>query len=724
MEIAWTTPPSSQYNHDVSYRSFKPTDREPSLRRRWFPVPSAILPFGTRLYLLLLLLIAACSSGPPSSTEEDTTETNPSQEIALEFDWAPLPLSYSVTELQGYAYLGLGDELVILDVGDPAEPTEIGSITLAAPVRDILVSDKLAFVAGGPSGLHIVDVTSPDKPRLLSNIPTEDGCEAVAYSSPYLYTAARTAGLLVFDVSMPQRPRQLSSLPILEEAMDVKTKDSLALVAASFGGLRLVDVSDPKEPREIGFATRGSYDQGYAWSVAVQNDLAYVANVEIGLRSVDISNPSEAKTEGLYGLATYVDRPYAPVSVAVEGRYAYLADQAAGLRIVDVSDPEEMEEISQIDIPGWAMDVEIAGNRAFVASKSGGLRIIDISEPIRPVEIGFYDPSVVAKDVHIADGRCFLVDSNRLIRTVDISDLRQPRQVDGHPSNASAIVAGKEHLYVADSDGIKIIRTPSPQRMAEVASFSFPSVKSLSLEGNFLHALNDAGVVLRVDVTRPEEPQIQGEIDTVSLSKDQGIMSGTSFSLGEAETHYMDDSRLYVAVGNRLLTFDINDWKKPVFTGEATFHGRAWSMWSKETNLLLLTDTGLFLFEASESGAPIPAASSRTRAIAGTVHSERNELWIVEITGRVRGFHFDNGGILEEIGLIDLPCRITGVSYWQEKLFLAAGENGLQVLDISDPTSPRLTGGWTSTRNSRLRDADGNEMASPHFSRGFPKQVK
>src|SRR5262249_40183417 len=113
-----------------------------------------------------------------------------------------------------------GSSLSVLDVSDPAHPTEAGSLDLVGAI-DVALSGQIAYVAAyGSAGLRVVDISDPAH-------PTERG----AYSLP------------------PEQEGLVSAVAV---------SGNQAYLAGTFG-LRIIDVSDAAHPNEIGaFASAGN----------------------------------------------------------------------------------------------------------------------------------------------------------------------------------------------------------------------------------------------------------------------------------------------------------------------------------------------------------------------------------------------------------------------------------------------------------------------------------
>ena len=138
----------------------------------------------------------------------------------------------------GYAYVGVGPRLLILNVSNPFHPVLVGqSPVLPTFVESVRVVGDFAYVTKGYGGLHIIDVSDPANPVWRG-----------AYDTP-------------------------------GEAKDVSVAGSLAYVADQTSGMQIIDVSNPANP-----TLRGGYvTPGFAYGVSALGSLVYVADGEDGL---------------------------------------------------------------------------------------------------------------------------------------------------------------------------------------------------------------------------------------------------------------------------------------------------------------------------------------------------------------------------------------------------------------------------------------------------------
>ena len=273
--------------------------------------------------------------------------------------------------------------------------------------QGLVVSGGYAYVADSENGLVIVDIGDPTGPTQVGHYDTAGDAYSVAVSGGYAYIADWDNGLVIVDISDPMDPTEEGRCNITGAAVGVAVSGEYAFVAAFTNGLVIVNISDPTNPKE-----EGRYDTGgYAVGVAVSDDYAYVGSGDLVI--VDISDPTDPIEEGRYDTAEWA------YGVSVSGGYVYVADGDNGLVIVDISDPTDPMEEGHYDTAGQAYEVSVCGGYAYVADYDNGLVIVDISDPTNPKEEGHYDTAGQAYDVSVNGGYAYVADYENGLVIVD-----------------------------------------------------------------------------------------------------------------------------------------------------------------------------------------------------------------------------------------------------------------------------------------------------------------
>ncbi len=279
---------------------------------------------------------------------------------------------FDVAVAGDHAYLGQGQDLVILDISDVAALSEVGRVSSVSEIYGIAVSGDHACIANGENGIAMVDISNPSSPTILGSYDTDGFARDVAMSGNYAYVADGI-GLVIVDISVPSSPTLTGTYDTIGFATGVTVSDNYAYVADDgkgifdgSNGLAIVDISDPSSP-----TLAGTYDAIYAYGSAVSGNYAYVADYS-GLVILDVRDPSVPVLAGSYFSNGDSN------GVAVSGNYTYVAD-GSGVFIVDVSDPSSPVYMGNYD-GAHAYNVAMDDNYAFVADSSNGLVIFTISD--------------------------------------------------------------------------------------------------------------------------------------------------------------------------------------------------------------------------------------------------------------------------------------------------------------------------------------------------------
>jgi uncharacterized repeat protein (TIGR01451 family) len=234
-----------------------------------------------------------------------------------------------------------------MDLTDPANPTQAGSVDTPGYAQDVVVSGTTAHVADGSKGLAVVDVATPGHPMILKQLP----------------------------------------LPGSGYAWAVALQGNFVYLAAGNGGLQIVNVSDPGKPSLVG---GGFKPAGVSvWGLAVEGEYVYLAAGERGVRVVNISDPADPREEGLVIadvttpaspviVETYTGLPGAVTNVAVSGRHALVATED-DVYVLDTSvpaSPVPRVSFAIHETEGIPADVAV-GDAVLVADFDGGLRVFN-----------------------------------------------------------------------------------------------------------------------------------------------------------------------------------------------------------------------------------------------------------------------------------------------------------------------------------------------------------
>lgn len=187
-----------------------------------------------------------------------------------------------------YLYGAANGRLAIVDVSNPASPAEVGAANLSdiTSVGDIAVEGQYAYLGrydedsnSQLQGLTILNVSNPASPTEVGSFTTSGGTYADVYdvdvAGSLVYLAASDAGLRIVDVSNPSSPVEVGSHSFAAKSVTVSGR-----YAYVTDGLRLgiFDISDVTNPIQI-----GAFQMSGAADVLLVGDLIYLANGYGGL---------------------------------------------------------------------------------------------------------------------------------------------------------------------------------------------------------------------------------------------------------------------------------------------------------------------------------------------------------------------------------------------------------------------------------------------------------
>ncbi len=332
--------------------------------------------------------------------------------------------------------------LYAYDVANPAAPSQLGYASLPDLCTELVIEGDRVYVtvAGYESfrGVKVIDISDPDEPAEIGSIATPGFPQTACTIGDTLFVADKSA-LLVFDVSRPDSPLELGSYspPGGTSSFDqVDVQGAYAYVLESLFGLRILDVSDLAAIHEV--ATVPHYETSVIFSpIRVSGDFAYYlqngdasGKALVILDVTDPTSPLVISSHGLPGDWWFYGFDY-------DGGRVCIARGTCGLSILDVSAPGAITELGCYQPYGLNLGVAAAGDYAFVSTQNDGenLIIYDTSDPTAPAEVNALSFPGRPKWISVRGERLYVpgVEVNCVpeVSVLDVSNPAEP-QVVGH----------------------------------------------------------------------------------------------------------------------------------------------------------------------------------------------------------------------------------------------------------------------------------------------------
>jgi hypothetical protein len=423
-------------------------------------------------------------------------------------------------------------------------------------------------------------------------------------------------------------------------------------------------------------------------------------------------------------------------SVRLAGTTAYLTDGSAGVQILDVSDPASPVSIGKFDSPGSAVELQLAGNRAYLADGDHGMAILDLTNPTAPVVLGTYNPGVLCLDVKVVGNRAYLACADAGLHIVDITDPANPVQLGAYlPTSAEWFpwanklqVVGNV-VYLATGFFV-VVDVSDPTNPVELSRWDKTVVPDCRVSGNRLYlATGDDGVVV-FDVTTPANP--------VRLTKVPAP--------GGAYATLLQGNRVFTHSG----VVDVSNPVSPVLLGR--YPQMAWGdqgitvvgdlvylpsgatrlsilrmqtgepqslSWNSPEHRVIPVGRSEPVGAVSNSGLPVTA-----QVVSGPATIQDGQITVtgpgkIELKLEQSG----NGTFLpvaetrfinerftgfSEVGMHLFRTNAYGARVVGGRAFVGNDGEGLRILDVSDPTQPRLISTVPTTNQVFEADVVGN----------------
>ncbi len=254
-----------------------------------------------------------------------------------------------IAKYSNYLYVSHSSGVKVLDISNPASPTQVGSVLALGEINDLTVADGKLYVVQKEYGLRVYGLSTPSAPNLLGTFNPRGRNWRCRVRGNYAYVASDSAGVRVINVANPAAMYEEGFYDPTGMVYDIALEGNYAFVAAGTQGLLVLDISNPAGPYML--TSMGTTNP--AIGVDSRNSVAYVTTsydrlnifyfVGARLSLAGFHRPANLRNEVFWG--NDFTRP------AVDaGDYVYLGCGALGL--VQISTPiSSVEEIGTGNIP-------------------------------------------------------------------------------------------------------------------------------------------------------------------------------------------------------------------------------------------------------------------------------------------------------------------------------------------------------------------------------------
>jgi len=485
----------------------------------------------------------------------------------------------------------------------------------------------------------------------------------------------------------PTATSQPSATPLSDEQQSLPTQTAL-----------------PATPQVTGEVTLEIVGQagGALTAMAVAGKAAYLG---LGPRLVvlDVSNPSAPAVVGQSELLPSVAR-----SIAVAGDQVYWLSADGRLLILDVSNPADPRQVAEIPVSPAAQILSLQDSLAYLIGEAcvqdvckGRLGIVDFSDPVHPQEVGFWEMPGPVAGMRIAGKLAYIAHQAGLL-VLDVSDPAQPQEVGSLASKyVSSAAFSQNHAYLF-GEGLQVIDLSEPANPRQVGSWKpEPGVYNVNVaatDGEKVYGFETFGEfgfcassLYVIDVSNPVEPRQVGKVEEALVVEC-------------AQAARVDGGRLYVAGWNGLSIVDVSG--QPRLLGAfktlslGSFVGLAISdqyvYWGND-----LMPESLYVFDVHDPAQPQAYGPFPPSWTSGLIYA-KGYLYAPVWEAGVSVLDVSNPTqprIVASVTTEDLRGASGNAAFADPYLYVTLGEQGLQVVDVSHPARPALMGRYSIAKS-------------------------
>ncbi len=411
----------------------------------------------------------------------------------------------------------------------------------------------------------------------------------------------------------------------------------------------------------------------YMYDVEVHDEYAYILSNGDGMLVVDIQDRANP-----VALEIWDDASYLLHALWHEG-LLLVVDEYDGLYILDPSDPTDLTTLSNVPVLGYELNNVAAQNNLVVLAEDGLLRVIDISVPSAPVLRGTLDMS------DDPEGMCFdPLDDTLLyvavigggVIVVDLGNPDDPMLVGAESwADASAydVECSDGYLYIADYDNGLVV--------CQANGATDPSFLGMHAFGN------GYGYPLEVEVG-----------------------NGYAFLSGD------------YAGG---VAFDITNPANPTETALFGLDSYVYNIDLCGDYLYLTVEGyGVFIFDVSNPVYQTPAEGLGVGLDGVAFAEDLPRLYLADSAGDLHCIHMETQSV---VGSLAGSGQVKGLAHREGVVYLANPNQGLLMVDVSDPANPFQADIWpvdvnpvnSSPRAIAIQDRDLYLLLDDHGIRQF-----
>jgi hypothetical protein len=369
--------------------------------------------------------------------------------------------------------------------------------------------------------------------------------------------------------------------------------------------------------------------------------------------------------------------------------------------------------LARLMLPGLSQ-LKLIGKYAYGLFGSQ-LAIVDLGVPTAPVLVGTVSFAITPSTFQIVGGLAYVTYSNGIIyyqtdpggglEIVDITDPAHPARIGGYTANSAAfgVAVAKGYAYITTLKGLQVVDVHTPARPVLRSTYAEQqySASNIQIENNLLYVIFSGGDAQLpyyhldiLDISDPADLKLRGKsTDIISIAHQLQVV-GTQV--------YIYEGFCRLLCGYGLMAIDASNptnLKGPTrLQGLPSF----WDFQISQSRLYLLAEK-LYIFDLA--GIEAPTARGNYAVATGLIDA-------VQVVGQ-RAFVLGSSGLeIIDISDISSPRSLGSIAAGvndleiRDQLAYVAEVSKLNIFDVSDPGSLTLRGTFAVSGTLDALDID------------------
>jgi len=474
--------------------------------------------------------------------------------------------------------------------------------------------------------------------------------------------------------------------------------------------------------RSLNIKRVGAWPYGPSLAVAVdeQRDLIFLGSggVVLILDGQDRTNP-QLISESIHTAGKVSDLCYDFTTQRL-----YIAAGEGGMEIWDIQNPAAPVQLVNFEVLyfGYETPVEhigVYGNYAVVSCSWGFVHSIDISDPTNPVQVsGNGEMGNPANDLYVSpDGQAHTTGAHAYVRLAIQSNGVLNTSGYMYFTYGAGAVYGNESVAYVEYGGYMLIL--SYTSIEPLSATDMGGIGDIVVKSNLAYIINSSGLQIW-DITNPYAPSFVGQTSEPNYGEKLVVAEGYAYiargseglsivEIGDGTSPvvvgsydvlnitfdaFISGNYAYLAhVDDGMLVLDLGDNTNPILVGQFDTPGYAYDVFVSGSYAYIAdVAAGLYVADISDPSHPTEVGVlDSVHAVKLTVSGNyayllsrvnpNDPYWIQVVD-------VANPSNPELKGGIQLPYRASDLAVSGNYVFVAADDDGIRVIDVSNPDAP------------------------------------